>query len=79
MSTRQVLQRQMPTQALADSQKNVQATCRRATRRGIVQGPTAEGGLSHLLPTNARKIDTLYLAPTRDDYVRAYQRLRDCK
>ena len=48
-------------------------------RRGAIQGPSTEGGLSHLLPTNAREIDMLSLAPARDDYVRAYQRLRDCK
>jgi hypothetical protein len=62
----QVLQRRLPTESLADAQERVQATCCRATRRSAVQGPTAQGGLLHLLPTNACEIDMLCLTSTRD-------------
>ena len=67
----QVLQRHLPEEALADAQKGVQTTCCRATRRGFVQGSSTEGGLSHLLPTNAWEIVVVHDASTRDRSVRA--------
>ena len=75
----QILQRRMPEEALADAQKTMQTTCYRATRRGIVQGPINQGGLSHLLPTNADKIVILYDASTRDCIIRTDLRLRNGK
>jgi hypothetical protein len=37
-----------------------------ATGRGAVQGPTAKGGLPHLLPSNSKTFDILCPASTRD-------------
>ena len=76
---RQVLRRRMPKEALGDAQGRMQATCRRATRRGAVQGPSTDGGMSHLLPANADKIVILYDASTRDYGVRTDLRLCECK
>ena len=45
---------------------------RPATRRGTVQGPTSQGGMSHLLRTDAIEIDMPSLASTRH-YLRPYQ------
>jgi hypothetical protein len=66
MYERQILQRRMPKESLADAQSN---TFRRATRWGAFQGSTGQGGLSHLLPTNAEEIDMLCFTSTRDDIV----------
>ena len=68
----------MPEESLAETQKTMQVTGRRATRHGAVQGPTGQGGLSHLFPTNAGEIDMLYLSPTRDYIVSAYLRFWNC-
>ena len=57
----------------------MQTTSRRATRRGAVQGPTTEGGLPNLLPTDAIKIDIVCLASTRDNIIRTDLRLCVCK
>ena len=49
--------------SIGRSIKNMQTTCRRATRQGVVQGPAVEGGLPHLLPTNAIQIITCVSLP----------------
>ena len=60
----------MPEESLAETQKTMQVTGRRATRRGAVQGPTGQGGLSHLLFANAGAIDMLCVASTSNYNVR---------
>ena len=60
----------MPEESLAETQKTMQVTGRRATRHGAVQGPAGQGGLSHLLPTDADIIDMLCVASTSDYTVR---------
>ena len=50
------------------------------TRRGAVQRPTRQGGMSHLLRTNAKEeIDLLCLASRRDFIVSTDLRICDCK
>jgi len=55
-------------------QKNTKKSKQRAaaTRQCSIQRSTREGGLPHLLFTNARIFDMLYLAPTRDYIIRAH-------
>ena len=45
----------------------------------LFKDPPGQGGLSHLFPTDAATIDKLCLSPTRDYFVSAYLRFRDCK
>ena len=66
-------------ESLAKAQESLQTTCCRAMRRGAVQGPTGQGGMSHLLPADANEIDSLYIASTRDYIVRANIRLCERK
>ena len=70
MYARQVLQRRMPEESLAETQEGMQTTSRRATRRGPVQGPSGQGGLSHLLLANAVKFGMLHVTSRRDYRVR---------
>jgi hypothetical protein len=53
--------------------------CNNYVRRGFVQRPTTEGGLSHLLRANDCKTVLERFATSRDYIVRADQRLRNCK
>jgi hypothetical protein len=62
----QILQCRVSTESLGDAQETVQITSRRATRRGAVQGPSTEGGLSHLLPTNVSEYIYVCLTSSRD-------------
>jgi hypothetical protein len=62
MYAHQVLQRHLSEEALAEAQERLQTT---RTQCVPVQGPTAKGGLSHLLLTHA----SMFLASTCDLYL----------
>jgi len=42
----------------------------------VVQGPTGQGGMSHLLPTNVDEIDILYHTSTRNYIIRTNLQLQ---
>jgi len=59
--------------------KIVQTTCYRDTRRGAIQGPSGQGGLSHLLLADASKNDIMCIASIRDFIIRTHLRLCEGK
>jgi len=61
------------TQTLGEAKKQCKLRVTELRNEALFKDPpTAKGGLSHLLPTNAEEIDMLCFTFTRNNYSRLY-------